>query len=92
MRPLTHAMPGALAELLREAPLSQGKVNFAWQAAVGAGLARVSSARLEGRVIVVEAVDQRWAREIARASDVIMIRLKTLLGADTVDQLLVRDL
>ena len=35
MRPLTHAVPGALMQLLRETPLSDGKVGFAWNAVVG---------------------------------------------------------
>ena len=35
MRPLTHALPGALRHLLRDLPLSDGKVGFAWGAAVG---------------------------------------------------------
>ena len=35
MHPLAHAMPGAVVELLRGSPLSDGKVTFAWKAAVG---------------------------------------------------------
>ena len=54
MRPLMHALPGALAELLRDAPLSPGKVGFAWRAAVGPNLERVTSVRLEARILIVE--------------------------------------
>ena len=54
MRPLTHAVPGALAMLLRDAPLSSGKVSFAWRAAVGPALERVTSARLDGRTLIVD--------------------------------------
>lgn len=90
MRPLSQAIPGALAELLREAPLSAGKVNFAWRAAVGANLDRATSVRIEGRVVVVEAASAQWAREITRSSDVILVRMKTLLGRDTVDRIVVR--
>jgi Dna[CI] antecedent, DciA len=92
MRPLMQALPGALAELLREAPLSPGKVGFAWRAAVGSSLERVTSVRLDGRVLVVEAASQQWAREITRSSSMILQRLKLLLGRETVDRIVVRDL
>jgi predicted nucleic acid-binding Zn ribbon protein len=91
MRPLMQALPGALAELLREAPLSPGKVSFAWRAAVGSSLERVTSVRLDGRVLVVEAASQQWAREITRSSSTILQRLKMLLGRETVDRIVVRE-
>jgi hypothetical protein len=91
MRPLTHALPGALVELLRDAPLSPGKVRFAWRAAVGPNLERVTSVRLEGRILIVEAADRHWAREIVRSSGLILTRLKTLLGQDTIDRIQVRE-
>src|SRR5436853_550124 len=37
MRRLTQGLPGALEALLRDVPLSNGKVEFAWKAAVGQG-------------------------------------------------------
>ena len=57
MRPLSSALPGALAELLRAAPLSPGKVDFAWRAAVGPALERVTAVRLEGTTLIVDAAD-----------------------------------
>ncbi len=91
MRPLMQALPGALAELLREAPLSAGKVSFAWRAAVGTTLERATSIRLDGRVLIVEAASQQWAREITRSSGMILQRLKMLLGRETVDRIIVRE-
>ena len=91
MQPLTQALPGALAELLREAPLSPGKVSFAWRAAVGTQVGRVTSVLLEDRTLIVEPVDATWAREITRSSPVILTRLQALLGRDTVSRILVRD-
>ena len=91
MRPLMQALPGALAELLRDAPLSPGKVKFAWRAAVGANLERVTSVHLDGRVLIVDAADQHWARELTRSSDVIVRRLRTLLGADAIERIVVRE-
>ena len=90
MRPLQHALPGALAELLRAAPLSPGKVAFAWRTAVGPALERVTSVRLEARVLLVEAASTHWAREVARSSPIILLRIQTLLGQDAVSSIAVR--
>lgn len=89
MRPLAHALPGALAELLKPQPLSAGKVAFAWRAAVGAAVERVSAVRLDGKVLVVETTSAEWAIELTRSSDLILTRLKTLLG-DAVERIVVR--
>ena len=90
MRPLAHALPGALAALLRDVPNSPGKVDFAWKAAVGAAVDRVTSVRLENRVLIVEVPDQNWVREIARSASVILTRLQTLLGRDAVAEIQIR--
>jgi len=91
MRPLNSAIPGALAELLRDAPLSPGKVSFAWRAAVGPALERETAVRLIDRTLVVDAASRLWAREVTRSSSMILRRLQTLLGADTVVALSVRN-
>jgi predicted nucleic acid-binding Zn ribbon protein len=90
VRPLQHAIPGAITELLRGAPLSDGKVTFAWNAAVGPALERVTSVKLERTVLIVETTSTQWAREIERSSGVILRRLQSLLGVDTVTTLRVR--
>jgi hypothetical protein len=90
MRPLNSALPGALAELLRPAPLSTGKVAFAWRAAVGPAMERVTSVLLDGQLLLVDAADPHWAREISRSSDLILHRLQTLLGPDVIDRIEVR--
>jgi hypothetical protein len=91
MRPLTQAVPGAVTELLRGVPTSAGKVSFAWRVAVGTGVERVSSVRLDAHTLLVEVTDQRWAREIARSSPIILARLKTLLGHETINRIVVRE-
>jgi predicted nucleic acid-binding Zn ribbon protein len=83
-------MPGALAALLREAPLSREKVAFAWKAAVGPAIDRVSAVRLEGSTLLVDVASPEWAREVRRMSSVILPRLQTLLGRDTVAAIEVR--
>jgi hypothetical protein len=80
MRPLTHALPGALTEILRAAPLSDGKVTFAWRAAVGPALERVTAVKLDGRVLLVETASAQWSREVMRSSPVILKRLHQFLG------------
>jgi predicted nucleic acid-binding Zn ribbon protein len=89
MRQIADAMPGAVAELLRAAPLSAGKVEFAWRTAVGSAFAKVTSVRLEGTVLLVDAATSHWVREIRRSSPVILRRLRALLG-DLVTELSVR--
>ncbi len=90
MRPIAHALPGALTELLKAAPLSDGKVSFAWRAAVGPALERVTAVKLEGRVLLVDTASAQWSREIMRSSHVILRRLHGYLGADVVDRIEVR--
>ena len=90
MLSITHALPGALTELLRHAPLSDGKVTFAWTAAVGAAVGRVTNVRLERDVLIVETTSVEWSREVRRSSGVILPRLQALLGKDTVRKLEVR--
>jgi len=91
MRPLAHAVPGAVASLLRDAPLSDGKVAFAWKVAVGPAMDRATAIKLDGTVLIVDVPNAQWAREIKRSSSVIMSRLATLLGADTVTEIRVRN-
>ena len=64
MRPLTHALPGALAQLLRDTPLSDGKVGFAWRAAVGPAVERATK---------VEWVVDLWPRGYLQPPDVMPV-------------------
>ena len=91
MRPLSQAVPGAVADLLRNAPLSDGKVAFAWKVAVGPAMERATAIKLEGTVLIVEPVNVQWGREIKRSTGVILSRLGTLLGRDTVTDIKVRN-
>jgi len=90
MQSLAHAVPGALAELLRGTPTSAGKVAFAWKAAVGPAFDRATAVKLDGAALVVEVTSAQWAREIARSKGVILTRLQTLLGPDVVTKIIVR--
>jgi hypothetical protein len=68
--------------------MSDGKIGFAWRAAVGHVIDRATTIRLDGSAtLVVEVRDERWRREIVRAERVILERLARLLGAGVVRQL-----
>ena len=90
MQPIAHAIPKALAELLRDTPMSPGKVEFAWKAAVGPAMERGTAVRLEGRVLLVDAHTAAWAREVSRSSRIILKRMETLLGPGVIQELSVR--
>jgi predicted nucleic acid-binding Zn ribbon protein len=90
MRPLSDGLSGALTSLLRHAPLSDGKVAFAWTAAVGPALARATNVKLEHHVLVVQTTSGQWSREIQRSSGIILPRLQALLGNDAVASIVVR--
>ena len=90
MRPLTHALPGALRLLLRDMPLSSGKVEFAWCAAVGSAVARATAVKLENGILIVETTSAQWTTEIRRASPIILGRMRSLLSDETIERLEVR--
>jgi hypothetical protein len=88
MDSLQAIVPRALTELLRQGPMSQGKLEVAWRAAVGDALSRVTTVRLQsGGCVEVLASDARWNRELKRSSSMILTRLKGLLGTDNVERL-----
>jgi hypothetical protein len=91
MRPLAHAVPGAIAQLLRETPLSNGKAAFAWAAAVGPALDRATRVALDGTVLIVEVTSEQWARELERSRSVILMRLQALLGRDNLTWISIRN-
>jgi len=88
MEPVQSLMPGAVARLVRPAPLSPEKVLFAWRAAVGPAVARVTRVRFAGLgVIEVVVDDDRFGDELARSAPLVLRRLQELLGADTARRL-----
>jgi hypothetical protein len=81
-------IPAVLADVLRKAPLCPEKVDFAWRAAVGSAVDRVTTVRLDDAgVLHVTAADANWAREVRRSSRLILTRLEGLLGAGVVPKL-----
>jgi predicted nucleic acid-binding Zn ribbon protein len=84
MQPVSSILSGVLPALIRRAPLTQDKVDFAWRSVVGAALARATRVRLHDGVLTVAADDARWVREVERARAVVLARLGDLLGSDVV--------
>ena len=83
-------IPDALLHILRDVPLSGGKVEFAWRAAVGPALGRATHVRLVERVILVDTTSAQWSHEVMRSSPVILKRLQELLGPEAVERIEVR--
>ena len=83
-------MPAALADIMRRAPLTDDKMAFAWRAAVGPAVHRVTTIELRQRVLHVCARDASWQREIERSAMVIRARLDALLGPGVVRAIEVR--
>jgi hypothetical protein len=90
VRPIADAVPAALIELLSAAPLSDGKVTFAWRTAVGPAVERATTVKLDRGVLIVETASAQWAREVSRSTSIILTRLHGLLGAATVSRIEVR--
>jgi predicted nucleic acid-binding Zn ribbon protein len=84
MLPIQQLSSGVLADILRRQPPSPARTTFAWQLAVGPALARATTVSLCDGVLRVRSPDARWAREIARATDVVLARLQNLLGQEAV--------
>jgi predicted nucleic acid-binding Zn ribbon protein len=90
MQPIGQILPRALAQIVREAPLSRGKVDFAWRSAVGTAMARVSAVLLDDGVLLIEAQTAAWGAAIMRSSPVILSRLRTMLGPETIREMRLR--
>jgi predicted nucleic acid-binding Zn ribbon protein len=80
-----QVLPRMLAPAVRQAPLSPEKVAFAWRAAGGAAIARVTDVALaEGGVLTVTSHDAHWAREVHRLRHDLVRGLEAWLGPGVV--------
>ena len=78
----------ALAEALRDQPLSSGKVGLAWSVAVGDAVARLTTVTLEADgTVAATAPDARWARELGQSRPLLIRRMNDMLGAGAVKRL-----
>jgi len=86
VQPLNKFAPAVLADVIRRQPASKERTTFAWTVAVGPALARVTTVELRDRTLVATARDARWAKEIDRARDTILARVRQLIG-DSIDRI-----
>jgi predicted nucleic acid-binding Zn ribbon protein len=89
MQSSADLLAAMLPRLLRRTPLTPEKVRFAWRTAVGPQLARATRVELRDGRLLVSADDPRWAREVQRATPLILPKLRALLGDRAVTQLTV---
>jgi hypothetical protein len=87
MVPAHRIIPGILAQIVRPAPLSAEKVEFAWRTSVGPAVSRATAVSLDPHgTLRVTAQDPQWRREVERSLGLIRSRLDTLLGPDVILQ------
>jgi hypothetical protein len=83
MRPVSELVPAALQRVLREQPLTDAKVQFAWRTVAGAAIARATSVELDPRgTLHVRVESPHWEAEVLRASADLCARLAGILGRD----------
>lgn len=87
MIPVRDVLPDAVASVLRQAPLCDEKVAFAWRFAVGPALGRASSVVLRETTLHVDARDATWRGEIERSRALVLRRLDAVLGRGIVTDL-----
>ena len=91
MRLIRDIAPRVVNGLLRDQPLSTGKIRFAWQMSVGPSIARSTSVQLErDGTLLVTTSGEHWRREILRSAATIKQRLSELLGPHVVKRLKVK--
>ena len=83
MQPLASVLNAVVPSLIANAPLTAEKVNFAWTVSVGPAIARATTVRLHGVTLRVSG-EPAWLREIDRSHDLILGRLRHLLGQSQV--------
>ncbi len=82
-----HIIPAVLSDVIRKAPFCPEKVAFAWRAAVGPAVERMTTVRLDQHGVLHVTAEPHWAREVKRSSKLILTRLAVLLGDDVVKKL-----
>jgi hypothetical protein len=71
-----------LAEHIRRQPASKERTTFAWGIAVGPAVAKATTAELRHGILEVRARDLRWAKEVERAREMILDRVRLFLGSE----------
>jgi hypothetical protein len=81
----SKVMPAVLADVIRKAPLTDEKVQFAWRLAVGPALDKATTVRLATNgTLYVKAEAPAWNDAIGKSLGIIRARLAHFLGETTV--------
>ncbi|HEX7280563.1 MAG TPA: DUF721 domain-containing protein [Vicinamibacterales bacterium] len=81
----SKVMPAVLADVIRKAPLTDEKVQFAWRLAVGPALDKATTVRLATNgTLYVKAEAPAWNDAIGKSLGIIRSRLAHFLGETTV--------
>ena len=84
MIPVHQVLPDVVAAVVRKAPLTPEKVEFAWRMAVGTSVGNATKISLQDGTLHVLAKETAWRREIERSLGIIRTRLALVLGPDVV--------
>jgi hypothetical protein len=87
MLPVQTIAASVLAGIVRRQPASKERTAFAWSVVAGPALGRAATVDLRDGVLLVSPKDARWASEIDRARDTLVLRLQALLGPAEVKSL-----
>lgn len=78
-------MPAVLADVIRKAPLTDEKVQFAWRLAVGPAVDKATTVRLAPNgTLYVKTAAPAWNDAIAKSFGLIRSRLAHFLGETAV--------
>lgn len=85
MRPVQDDLSNALVVMLKDQPISRGKIAFAWRTVVGTAVSRATEVELQPRgTLVVRVGNVHWRREVERLAPTIVRRLERFLGRGVV--------
>jgi hypothetical protein len=81
----SKVMPAVLADVIRKAPLTDEKVQFAWRLAVGPAVDKATTVRLAPNgTLYVKTTAPAWNDAIAKSFGLIRSRLAHFLGETAV--------
>jgi predicted nucleic acid-binding Zn ribbon protein len=73
---------------MAQAPMSEGKLEFAWRVAVGPSMERAARPALrEDGTVEVHVDDPAWRKEVKRSQALILSKLQGLLGRSVVKKI-----
>jgi hypothetical protein len=78
-------IPAVVEEVIRKAPMTPEKIEFAWRMAVGPAIGKATSVRLaENGTLYVTSDSPAWTAAVKKSTSLIQIRLDGFLGAGAV--------